>query len=433
MKLKLHSWGGSSWRWSVAAAFVLTACGGGSLPNTVGSVRVVNATSEYTTIDVVTGSKTVASGTASYAISAYTELDPGSTSFSLRAGGSTSTAATVTGTVVKKDHATLVAYTSGGTLTATVLSDQEGAPGKGNGKLRVFNTASTEAGAVDVYLTSAACSNLAGSTTAAVANSVAGLQSAYSEIAAANAVHVCVTATGDKSDVRLDIPSFTLADQQITTLILARGAGGVLLNGLRLDQQGALTKTLNASARVRVVASLSSAGLVSATVNGTAVTVGFASPAVGPYKLIGAGTLTVVVNGVDVPVTASTAAAGADLTLLVTGTATAPVAFAINDDNTASTSPSRPVRIRLVNGLNGVTGVATLIVDNAPVGDGAVFGAASSTAAVSSSAALTRLDLNYDGVTRNLGNTFTLTSGAVYTQFLLGTVALPVDVLRADR
>ena len=64
--------------------------------------------------------------------------------------------------------------------------------------------------------------------------------------------------------------------------------------------------------------------------------------------------MTVKVNGTDVaPVAPLTAAPGADVTVLLTGptpTATLPA-----DDNTPSSSTARPVKIRLVNGLNGMT------------------------------------------------------------------------------
>jgi hypothetical protein len=56
--------------------------------------------------------------------------------------------------------------------------------------------------------------------------------------------------------VRLEIPSFVLSDKRIVTVILARGAGGYLLNAIVLDQQGAATQALNASARARVATSV---------------------------------------------------------------------------------------------------------------------------------------------------------------------------------
>ena len=115
-------------------------------------------------------------------------------------------------------------------------------------------------GQVDVYLITAACSTLDGSAAAPTAAGVSGLQSAYVELAVGTAYHLCVTSAGDKSDVRLEIPSFVLSEKRIVTVILARGAGGYLLNAIVLDQQGAATQALNASARARVATSVATAG-----------------------------------------------------------------------------------------------------------------------------------------------------------------------------
>jgi hypothetical protein len=128
-------------------------------------------------------------------------------------------------------------------------------------KQRIFNAASSEVGSVDVHLRSSACSGL-GSSDTALATNVTGLQDAYSGVGAASC-HVCVTAAGDKSDLRLDIPALSLASQQISTLILINSAGGVLLNGL-LNQQGGLSANANTSVRMRLAADAASSGVVSA-------------------------------------------------------------------------------------------------------------------------------------------------------------------------
>lgn len=82
---------------------------------------------------------------------------------------------------------------------------------------------------------------------------------------AGSAWHVCVTGTGDRSDLRLDIPALTLGSQQIATLILTKSTGGVLLNALLLNQQGTLTSYANTSVRLRLVADAASGGVVSAS------------------------------------------------------------------------------------------------------------------------------------------------------------------------
>lgn len=424
----------------IGALALLSGCGGGSV-GTEGSVRLVNATSEYSTLDLYKASDRISSGVASNDVGAYVSLDANTYTFNLKNGGSTATSASTSRAVTKKEHRTLVAYTSGGTLTTEYLSDEESAPSSGTAKLRLFHTASTDAGSVDLYLVNTACAELQTSTAAATASAVSGLQAGYTEVAAAAAgttYHVCVTAVGDKSALRLDIPALSLINQQVATLILTRSSGGVLLNGLLLTQQGTLTPALNSSARVRLAASATASGGVGARLGGVLLG-SLTSPAVGSYALVAAGSSSVEINGATVALTGATTAvvAGGDFTLLVTGPAAAPAARLVVDDNTVSTSTVRATKMRLVNGLNGVGGVVAMSVDDQAVGNGAAFGAASSSAQVEASAGLARLEASYATTQLYLRENVTLTTGKVYTLFLLGDLpvapALVSGILRVDR
>ena len=411
----------------VAAAAALGGCGGGSLA-TGGNVRLVNATSAFATLDLYNGSTRISSGVVSNAAGGYVELDKGSHTFNVADGATGVTAATLSGNVSKDDHFTIVAYTTGGTLSAAYLTDKEGSPNSGTAKLRFFNTATSDVANVDAYLVASACSSLSSSFAAPIATSISGLQSAYAQAnatAAGTTYHVCITAAGDKTDLRLDIPSVTLKDQQIVTVILTPTAGGVLLNGLLLNQQASLTSALNTSARIRLAVGAANSASVTANANGIALGAGLSAPAVGNYKLVPAGPLTIdmTVGGVTASnVAGLTAASGADLTLLVTGTASSmPVLIA--DDNSASTSTTNPVKLRLVNGMNGLAGTAILTDNFDNVGDGAAFGTASSYAQVAASSALARLEA-INGVKQLcLSNTVTLNANSVYTVFLLGDIS----------
>lgn len=419
---------------------LLNGCGGGSL-DTDSSVRLVNATSEFATLDLYAGSDRVSAGVASNSVGGYATLGAGTYTFNLKSGGSTATAASTSREAVKKKYQTLVAYTTGGALTTEYLSDEESAPTTGTAKLRVFHTAAADAGSVDLYVVNTACADLQNSTAAALATGVSGLQSSYLEVSAASggtAYHVCITGTGDKTALRLDIPALTLANQQVATLILTRTSGGVLLNGLLLLQQGALTPALNTSARVRLAASAIAAGAVTARMGGVLLGA-LTSPAVSPYALVAAGSGSVDINGTTVALTGATtaASAGGDYTLLVTGALASPAARLIVDDNTVSTSTVRATKMRLVNGLNGVGGAITLSVDDQPIGTAAAFGESSGAAQVQASAALARLEALYSARQLYLRENTTLTAGKVYTLFLLGDLpaapALVNGLLRVDR
>jgi hypothetical protein len=414
----------------------LQACGGAG---NQGFVRLVNATSEYSSLDLYESSNSLASGLASRAAGDYVGQAPGSHTYNLKAGGASAISATTTDTATLGDHHTLVAYTSGGKLSTQILTDEESSPSSGTAKLRLFNTASADAGSVDIYVVNTACSSLGSSSTAALASSVSGLQGSYTEItatAAGTSYHVCVTAAGDKSDLRLDMANLTLTDQQIATLILTRSSGGVLLHGLLLNQQGSMKTALNTSARMRLAVGASNSATVTASANGTALGTNMAAPAVTSYKLVTAGALAmnVTMGGAAVSAEGLTAEAGADLTLLVTGTA-ASTPTLISDDNAVSTSTAHPTKIRLVNGMTGTGSTAILTDDYNTIGDGALYGAASSYAMVDASAALARLEASYGSTVLCLSTDVTLSTNSVYTVFLLGDLptATGTCTLRKDR
>ena len=407
-----------------------------------GFVRVVNATSEYTSLDLYKlnsdgGNDLVVSGTAAGAASAYQGIDKGSYTFEVKGSTSAGAATPAPGTISKGDHFTVVTYFSGNTTKTQFLSDEETNPGSNNAKLRIFNAAPNEAPSVDVYLTTSACNALAVTDTA-FATAVTTLQTAYTQVTAAGAGStwkVCVFPTGDTSTLLLAIPALTLKNQEIATLILTRTAGGVLLNASVLDQQGALTPYANAIARMRIVADAASAATVSATVNDVAL--GSAtSPIVGDYQTIPSGAVTaaIQIGGIDISgVSLPAVTAGTDYTLLVAGTVGAPSITLLTDDNTPSTSGSAPVKARFVNGLNGIGGTASANVDGKLIGSGTSFATASGYTTIAASTGTATVNVTANGVTIAPLLSQTFASGGVYTVFLLGDTEAAQIVQSVDR
>lgn len=412
----------------------LQACGGGALD---AHVRVLNVASDFSSLDLYDGTTLDIEATATDAISGYSGYDEGSYTFNLKNHGSSTTSATLTSSLTKQKSYTLVAWEKAGVLTSTMLDENQSSPSSGNARLRFFHTAAAEVGAVDVYVTGNACASLPASDTPVV-SSLSGLQDGYSDVTAATAGtewHLCVTTAGDRTDVRLDLSSITFKSGQIGTMIFTAGSGGVLLNAKLLDQQGSLVAHANSSMRLRLVADAANAGAVAATINGTTLSSGVTSPVVGAYKLVTAGTLsgTVTINGTALTLPSLSGAAGSDVTLLVAGTAGAPTITLLTDDNTASTSTSKPVRVRLINGLNSSTEAAMMTIDGEVVADGVAFGAGSSPTSVAASSAAADLEVSSGSTTVVSATGQTLTSGKVYTMFLLGDLGgTTKGVLRAD-
>ncbi len=401
-----------------------------------GYVRLVNATTDYSSLSLYESTSEVTDSVDADSVGSYGGLDAGTYTLNVRSTGSSSNAATTSQTVAKGDHFTLVAYVNGGALETTTLTDNESAPSSGYAKLRVFNAASSSVASVDVYVTSNACASLTSADTA-VATAVTGLQSAYSTVVAATAGsnwHVCVTGAGSRTDVRLDIPSVTLTSQEIATLVVTKSTGGYLLNGLLLDQQKTLTSYANANVRLRLVADAASRATVSATANGTTLASSSTSPTVGTWKTVTAGdlSLTLSIGGVAITKTGLTAAAGGDYTLLVAGDTGSPTINLLTEDDTPSTSTTSPVRMRLVNGLNGNSGDVMLTANGVSVGDSVAFGAMSDAVNLAASSGAEDLLVTQAGSTLWEATDQTLTSGSVYTVFLLGDSGSATGVLRVN-
>src|SRR6185295_4853465 len=147
-------------RWLIAGlAAALTACGGGLLGNQ-GRIRLVNATTGLGALDLLIDSEAAVTGVATATSSDYVLRKADNYSLDLRQSGSAATLLTTSTNLVADKHQSLVAYNSGGTMAATILDDEEGDPGRGKAKFRVFNRATADADKVDVFLITAACSTL---------------------------------------------------------------------------------------------------------------------------------------------------------------------------------------------------------------------------------------------------------------------------------
>jgi len=207
------------------------------------------------------------------------------------------------------------------------------------------------------------------------------------------------------------------------------------VHGLVINQQSSTSAQRNTSARLRLVASATSNGTVAATANGTTLSSGLKSPAVGNYTLVTAGdlTLAVTVDGSSISATGHTLEAGSDTTLLVTGASSAATVTLIDDDNKPALS-SANTKLRLVNGVSGLSSPITLTADYSAIATDLALNSASTP--VSTAASTTaRLEVTSPAVTGSmfLLTDVTLLAGRVYTVFMLGDTTTPVGVLRRDR
>lgn len=414
-----------------AAFGLLAGCGGGT-DRTKAHARLVNASAGYARLDVNQAGTPRQTALGYGQTAAYADFDRGSdTDLTVLATGSPTAMVTLRPALAKDQYYTLLAYGGAGALATLMLDDNVGTPASGQTLLRVVNAA-PDAGALDVYVTAA--SDALAAAVPVQAGAAYGVLGSYATLASGS-WRLRVAAAGSKNDLRLDVADLTLGSQQLVTLVVTPGAGGVLVNALALVQRGDVARLDGRQARVRAVAGVTAGGAVSASVGGVALLAGIGAPAAGAYQLVAAGAAApaLAVNGVGFTVPAATLAAGADYTLLVYGDAAAPLAAWIADDNRLPATAGQ-ARIRLVNGVAHASGPLALALDYLPIAGGLAAGAASDYA-LGDASTTAQLAVTATGAAQPLYSASgqTIAAGSVYSVFVLGDAAAPTGVLRKDR
>lgn len=417
------------------ATAALAACGGGGDDDEGASMRLVNATLSHTSLNLLANSETVVTGTALDTVSAYAGIPDGSPSLQVNDATTGAVLAVTSPTITGGQKAALLAYESGGTVRTAVIAEDTEPPASGTATLRVFNAA-TDAGSIDVYITEPAVdiNTLAAPTfTFTASNSV---QASNFVSFGPGTYRIRVTGAGNKADLRLDIPSVVLANQQVGTVILTPTAGGTLTNGSVLIEDAGYTAVRATSARVRLVAAVTNGASVSASAGTTVIGSNVIAPAVGgDYVSVPSGSaLTITVNGASVAAPAGTLAAGSDSTLMVYGNAASPTATLIVDDNHLPAA-SNNYKLRLVNGLTGAVQPLSMDVNFIPVATNVGPGEASPyTVLTFTPLTATQVSVTSpSSPTPIFSSSFTLSPSAVYTLFMIGDAGTPVPRMRRDR
>jgi hypothetical protein len=418
----------------LATAALVAGCGGSGSSDGTASLRVVNASPGYGLLDFYVDDSLSVASTAAGTASSYVSLTTSSHSTEFTRSGSTSVVQSQDRTLAGGVSYTLVAYGWEGSLKTFQLSEDQAAPDSGKVLLRTVNTA-PDAGAVDVYVTAATDSlgDVSPVNTSVGASSL----SSYATVSQGT-YRIRVTAAGDKTDVRLDIPSVTLSSQEVASLVVTPASSGVLVNALLVEQKGSVSSYTNAYGRARLVAAVSANAGVAATMGGTTLSSGSRAPLVGSYTLVPSGLLplSVVVNGMAVSAGSATVSPGADLTLLVYGDpGAAQVAMLADDNRLPSTlSGNGKAKIRLVHAVSGLGSGLSLVADYSALADDVAYGSASAYVTLGSGT-LSELDVTspLQAAALYTATDVTLQADGIYTVFMMGGVPAPAGVLRKDR
>lgn len=409
---------------------VLASCNSGS--SNKASVRVVNASMDYASVDLYLDDKRKLAAVGFETVSDFAKADAGDYTVELRQADAVGALESFSENFSTSDRWSYVVLGSSGHFQVLAIDETHKEADKGKAFIRLVNAAD-DAGALDVYLTDETTAltdvspNFAGvpGDTLADEGLVVLDQGSY---------RLRVTAAGSTSDLRLDRSGVTVASKGVYTLVVCGTPGGVLADAMLVPQRGEATVIPTDKARVRAVVGLDGGTSVSVNVDGTPLVQAAAIPALGEYQLVDAGTepVTLAVDGTDIPVSDVQFAAGSDYSLVYTGTGSAVTQSVVADVNRLPASGT--FRIRLVNAMTALDEPLSMSVDFLPVLDSVGLGSAALSEAID---AVDNGQLDVTRVTTlsvlYSATSLALDSRAVYTQVMFGSAAAPVGTLRKDR
>lgn len=421
---------------ALAALVSLGGCSGSGDDEAQARSRLLNVSSGYQSLDLYVNpddsdtDKLKASSIAFLGLSDYSAVDSGTYDIKFKRAGVSSTLLTLSDKKLADDsNRTYVAYGAVGRFGVLELGEDVEKPSDdGRTKLQAVNV--SEAGLLDIYLTESEVPLEDASPVFAGATGATGMTTTDR-----GDYRLRVTGANDVNDIRLDIPSITLSNKGVATLILSETTSGMLVDASMLPQQESLTQFKNTKARVRAAVGMSNGTMATLRVGGVSIVNGQAVGVISAYSQVDAGSVsvTLAVDGTAVPVDNQTLTAGADYTVLIWSDANGAHATLLTDDNHVPTS-SADAKIRLLNGLSTQGVPLTLYVNFFPIAEGTTLGTASTYAEVDSGSDY-QVDVhNASTAARLLTRDVTLQASGVYTLLVIGnsdgTVA---STLRKDR
>lgn len=420
---------------ALAAMLSLGGCSSGDDSGDARS-RLLNVSSGYQSLDLYVNEddsdtdSLKASAVPFAGMSEYNSVESGTYDIKFRRAGISSTLLTLSDRKLADDsNVTYVAYGAVGRFGVLAIGeDVEEPDDNGRTKLQAINV--SEAGALDIYLTDPDVPLEDASPLFAGVTEVGSMLTTDS-----GDYRLRVTGANDTSDIRLDIPTITLENKKVATLILSETTSGMLVDALLLPQQGGLTQFVNTKARVRAAVGLGSGSMASLRVGGVNIINGQGRGVISAYSQVEAGSVdvTLLVDGAQVPIDHQTLVAGGDYTVLIWNDAAGTRASLIADDNHVPTT-ANDTKIRLLNGLSTQAVPLTLYVNFFPYAEGTQLGTASSYSDVDGGTDY-QVDV-HNAVTASslLSRELDLQASAVYTLLVFGKADGTVDsTLRKDR
>ncbi len=412
------------------STLLLGGCGKSSNDNA--NVRALNLISGATDVKITAGSTTILTGASFEALSGFTGVGSGNQEFKVTLGASPGT---LVDTVYSLGSATDLTYVTSGTTGAAVgvlIADAYGSPGS-NVAFRVLNL-SAVVPSMDVYLTQPGA-DLAAATPVVTA-AVYGSATTFINTPGGN-LELRVTATGTK-DVIYDAPVALSPGTGQTLVPYGRGSSK-LVNAVLLASNtsgGVLNSQL---AQIKVANGTAVASPLNVLVDGVPAISNVAPAAVAPYQIVAAGTRQITVESSATPGATLLSIApnlvpATDTSIALSGAAGSLAALVLTDSNPV-VAPGR-AQLRVVN-VSPQFAAVDVYANFGKLVTGLGANSASTYSLVDAASVGTtyQIDFNAAGTTSVALSVpgLVLTSGHVYTVYLLGSGATLAGTLTQDR
>ena len=210
----------------IALASFTIGCGSSSNAK----IRLVNATPDENSLDLLVDTKSVASGVGYGAASAYASVSSRKRHLQVEPSGTTNVLIDTSSSISSGSNLTLASLNFSFNISSVLLTDDNSAPTSGNFKLRIFN-ASPGMGAQDVYVVTFGTD--ISSVDPAFSSLGFGSAAVYSTLTAGD-YEVFFTPPGQKF-INLDSGKLTFSAGQIRTLLALNNPAGAFMSTLLTD------------------------------------------------------------------------------------------------------------------------------------------------------------------------------------------------------
>jgi hypothetical protein len=406
-------------------SLILTGCSKSSSNSSNGQMRVINAFSQATALDVSVNAKPVVSGLQFQSNSQYTDVDSGAQTVIVSVTGVSTALVNTTYNLSSNTKYSYVIFGPQTAVGAQLVADSFTDPGSGFFSLRLINAAAGP-GPLDLYVTAPGADLSA--TAPAIANVPYASNSLFVSVATGTSFEIRITPAGTKDVVYDGVPQ-TFAEHSGASIVALGKGSGKLVNVvlLREDDTGSGALVDNLLTQYKVVNASLVPSALNVLVDGSLQLSNIPYTGVSNYQRTSTGTHNFSFEATTTPgasllTLVQTLTAATDTSVVLTGTAGALHPLVLQDNNLPP--PISTANVRFVNSSADVAAFDVFVNFSKQISGLSTNSASGyiNLSAAASTGTSYEFDFNLAGTTTSLLKltSVVLTAGRTYTVYLTG-------------